>query len=61
MTKKFIILRLCDEINSLKQKFQDYETTMNEFKKQKQHLYSLTSEDDQINVIEEILSKKSTL
>lgn len=52
-----IILRLCDEINSLKLKLQDYETTMNEFKIQKQNLYSVTSEDDQINVIEEILSK----
>lgn len=52
-----IILRLCDEINSLKLKLQDYETTMNEFKIQKQNLYSVTSEDDQINVIDEILSK----
>lgn len=39
-----IILRLCDEINSLKLKLQDNETTMNEFKIQKQNLYSVTSE-----------------
>lgn len=42
-----IILRLCDEINSLKLKLQDYESTMNEFKIQKQNLYGVTSEDDQ--------------
>lgn len=52
-----IILRLCDEINSLKLKLQDYESTMKKFKIHKQNLYSVTSEDDQINIIEEILSK----
>lgn len=41
-----IIHRLCDEINLLKLKLQNYETTMNDFKIQKQNRYSLTSEND---------------
>jgi hypothetical protein len=42
------IHKLCDEIDLLKLKMQDYETTINEFRVQKQNLYSSTSEDDQI-------------